>query len=198
VTKDDFWAGVMRQCILPRSRFQVISLTQACYCGFFDSVANLGGEFKILDTEFGKTKEDKGRAIIQVGADTCEELDEILSRVRELGAEVLDENHAELAMVEQDGVCPDGFYASTNIETYVCVDGQWVPVDDIEMDCAIVVDARKRTARCCPIAQVVRGQHVVVGACGIRVASMASSPGDRSLFFQWAAMFRANGPRLWS
>ena len=44
----------------------------------FDSVANLGGEFKILDTEFGKTKEDKGRAIIQVGADTCEELDEIL------------------------------------------------------------------------------------------------------------------------
>ncbi|MDD2202464.1 MAG: TIGR00300 family protein [Firmicutes bacterium] len=141
----------------------------------FDSVANLGGEFKILQTEFGKTKAEKGRAIIQVGADTCEGLDKILSRVKELGAEVLDGKNVQLAIVEQDGVCPDGFYASTNIETYVCLDGQWVPVDDIEMDCAIVVDTRKRTARCCPIARVVRGQHVVVGASGIRVASMASA-----------------------
>ncbi|MDD4337672.1 MAG: TIGR00300 family protein, partial [Firmicutes bacterium] len=94
----------------------------------FDSVANLGGEFKILQTEFGKTKEEKGRAIIQVGADTCEGLDKILSRVKELGAEVLDGKNIQLAIVEQDGVCPDGFYASTNIETYVCLDGQWVPV----------------------------------------------------------------------
>ncbi len=81
----------MRQCILPRSSVSGHLIDSGLLLRVFDSVANLGGEFKILDTEFGKTKEDKGRAIIQVGADTCEELDEILSRVRELGAEVLDE-----------------------------------------------------------------------------------------------------------
>jgi len=140
-----------------------------------DAVSDLGGKFEIVETQFGRMKEEESCATIEVGADTCEELDKILDKAKELGATVFDGEPVQLAVVEQDGVCPDEFYTSTNIETYVNIDGHWVPVDDIEMDCAIVVDAQKPAARCCPLAAVSRGEYVVVGSSGIRVASMASA-----------------------
>jgi len=132
-----------------------------------DAVSDLGGKFEIVETQFGRMKEEESCATIEVGADTCEELDKILDKAKELGATVFDGEPVQLAVVEQDGVCPDEFYTSTNIETYVNIDGHWVPVDDIEMDCAIVVDAQKPAARCCPLAAVSRGEYVVVGSSGI-------------------------------
>src|SRR4029450_13056067 len=45
--------------------------------------------------------------------------------------------------------------------------GNWVLVENPEMDCAIVVrDGRARTV---PMAEVVKGEQVVVGSQGIRV-----------------------------
>ena len=74
---------------------------------------------------------------------------------------------ATLQPAEMDGVLPDGFYSSTNLETEVRVGGAWVRVDNPEMDCAIVVrDGRARTV---PMAEVVKGEQVVVGSQGIRV-----------------------------
>lgn len=148
-----------------------------------DSITDLGGEFKIIETRFGRTKEDRGYATIQVGADTCEELDRILDKAKDLGAEVPHREHAQLAIVEQDGVCPEGFYASTNIETHVNIDGQWVRVDDMEMDCVVVVDTKKRTARCSPLAAVTCGEYVVVGDGGIRVASIPATKGTEVFSF---------------
>jgi lysine-ketoglutarate reductase/saccharopine dehydrogenase-like protein (TIGR00300 family) len=66
-----------------------------------------------------------------------------------------------------DGVLPDGFYSSTNLETEVRVAGAWVRVENPEMDCAIVV--RDRQARTVPMSDVVKGEQVVVGSQGIRV-----------------------------
>ncbi len=39
-----------------------------------------------------------------------------------------------------NGAFPDGFYCSTNFRTQVKLKGEWVDVEDQEMDCGIVVD----------------------------------------------------------
>jgi lysine-ketoglutarate reductase/saccharopine dehydrogenase-like protein (TIGR00300 family) len=66
-----------------------------------------------------------------------------------------------------DGALPEGFYSTTNLPTDVRVAGSWIPVDNAEMDCAIVVD--DATARTVPMGDVRRGDLVVCGHDGIRV-----------------------------
>ena len=56
-----------------------------------------------------------------------------------------------------DGVFPDGFYSTTNLETRVRLDGRWLNVGNPEMDCGLVLErdaarhARAGSTRCrCP------------------------------------------------
>ncbi len=70
------------------------------------------------------------------------------------GVNQVDPGEAEVGVAELDGVFPDGFYSSTNLETHVRIDGHWVQVENPEMDCGLVV-ARGRhspsSGRCrCP------------------------------------------------
>lgn len=77
-----------------------------------------------------------------------------------------------LRPAERDGVFPDDFYSTTNLETVVRISGQWVPVEHPEMDCGLVVsDGRVRTA---PVSDVKAGDLVVCGASGVRVVPLAS------------------------
>src|SRR6266540_2570134 len=62
--------------------------------------------------------------------------------------------------LEIDGVLPDGFYSSTNLETDVRVDGRWLRLENPEMDCAIVVE--DGGARTVPMSDVAKGEPAVV------------------------------------
>ena len=42
---------------------------------------------------------------------------------------------------DMDGAFPEGFYSTTNYRTQVRLGGEWVDVEDQEMDCGILVDA---------------------------------------------------------
>jgi lysine-ketoglutarate reductase/saccharopine dehydrogenase-like protein (TIGR00300 family) len=70
---------------------------------------------------------------------------------------------------DHDGAFPENFYSTTNYRTQVRLGGEWVEVERIEMDCGIVVDPVARRARTIPMAQVRRGDLIVVGHEGIRV-----------------------------
>ncbi len=137
-----------------------------------NTVVGMDGKFSLHETKIGKSRDDTGYAKIEIGAPTCEQLNNILEKLGELGAVPVDEEPVVLATVVEDGVNPDGFYSSTNIDTYINVDGKWIPVDDMEMDCTVVVDRDKFTAKCCPMAALSRGEQVVTGHKGIRVATM--------------------------
>ena len=63
-------------------------------------------------------------------------------RLQTHGVNPTDPGEAMLREVEPDGVFPDGFYSTTNLETVVRLGGHWVPVENPEMDCGIVVDGR--------------------------------------------------------
>ena len=71
--------------------------------------------------------------------------------------------------VEQDGVLPAKFYSTTNLPTQVRLRGQWITVEGIEMDVAVVVDPARGRAYGKPMHEVQVGELVVVGHDGIRV-----------------------------
>jgi lysine-ketoglutarate reductase/saccharopine dehydrogenase-like protein (TIGR00300 family) len=80
-----------------------------------------------------------------------------------------------------DGAFPESFYSTTNYRTQVRLKGEWIDVEDQEMDCGILVDAEGGAARCIPMAEVCVGDLIVVGRHGLRVFP-AESAARQSLF----------------
>ncbi len=98
-----------------------------------------------------------------------ETLEIILSELQQFGAVLLHGNDAETATVEQYGVLPPNFYSTTNLPTQVRLNGQWVHVENIEMDVAVVLDKANHRAYSKPMHEVQIGEEVVIGHDGIRV-----------------------------
>ncbi len=68
-----------------------------------------------------------------------------------------------------EGAFPEGFYSTTNHRTQVRLHGEWVEVEDQEMDCGILVDPDEASARCIAMVEVHKGDRLVVGKRGLRV-----------------------------
>jgi lysine-ketoglutarate reductase/saccharopine dehydrogenase-like protein (TIGR00300 family) len=134
-----------------------------------DAIVGLDGEFETLEFVVGRTNEDPSRAVLRVLGRDHEHLEEVLRAILPLGAESLEQHDARLEKAPADGVLPEGFYSSTNLETAVRVDGRWVRVADPEMDCGVCVDASAFKAWTLPLARVRAGDTFVVGRDGVRV-----------------------------
>ncbi len=134
-----------------------------------DEIIQLGGRFEIDDVQVGHQRTDASRAELVVEADTAERLDEILTAIGQHGANPVDERDCRLVEADMDGAFPEGFYATTNEETEIRIDGAWIPVGRQEMDCGVVVETDPLTARCVPMSDVAKGMMVVVGRNGTRV-----------------------------
>jgi lysine-ketoglutarate reductase/saccharopine dehydrogenase-like protein (TIGR00300 family) len=132
-----------------------------------DDILARGGQFEIEEIRVGKTRQEQSYARIRVTARNEHLLEDILAYVEKDGASRVWQWDADLAPAQQDGVFPDDFYCTTNLATEVRVRGHWLPVEDIEMDCGIVVE--DDTARTVPMNLVRAGQMVVVGHRGARV-----------------------------
>ena len=91
---------------------------------------------------------DQSFARIEVTAPGADELDELVLRLRQHGAEVMERKSVQLAAAPADGVYPQGFYVTTNQQTFVQLEDGEVEVQPALMDSAIVVDrAAKRAQR---------------------------------------------------
>ena len=134
-----------------------------------DAVVALDGEFEILEFDVGRTNEDPSSAVLRIGARDRESLDKILLVVQKRGAEPIDPHDAVVAPAPANGVLPEGFYSTTNLETAVRIDGRWIAVDGQEMDLAVRVDRAVGVADAVPMADVSAGDLFVVGHTGIRV-----------------------------
>jgi lysine-ketoglutarate reductase/saccharopine dehydrogenase-like protein (TIGR00300 family) len=132
-----------------------------------DQVLEAHGSYEIEQFDVGRTPVDPSYARLKICADDPGRLEELVQSLMGLGMQRLETGEANLVPAEMDGVLPDGFYSSTNLETEVRVAGAWVRVENPEMDCAIMV--RDRRARTVPMSDVLKGEQVVVGSQGIRV-----------------------------
>src|SRR3954453_9751405 len=132
-----------------------------------DDVLEYGGDYVIDRMDVGKTHDDESYARIDVVADTEDGLARLLIRLQTHGANMVEPGEVLLRPAEQDGVFPDDFYSTTNLETVVRLGGHWVPVEHPEMDCGLLVKAGR--VRTIPVSEVKAGDEVVCGAGGIKV-----------------------------
>jgi len=141
-----------------------------------DDVMDLEGEFEILSFDVGRTKTDISHAVFRIYGRDRTHLEEILTAVQEHGAVAVAAEDAVLAPAPADGVFPDEFYSTTNLETFVRLDGDWVRVELPEMDCGVRVrrdDGGMPRAETVPLSDVAAGELLVVGHHGIRVMPLA-------------------------
>ncbi|HEV2236054.1 MAG TPA: TIGR00300 family protein [Ktedonobacterales bacterium] len=145
------------------------------------AIMDAGAHYHVLEMRVGQSEAETSYARLEVTAATPEALDELLLELQQLGAEAAEPRDAQTQPVEQAGVLPDAFYATTNLPTQVRVDGKWLEVTEIEMDVAIVVDRATGRAFTRPMHEVEPGQEVVVGHAGIRVEPL-QRPREREQF----------------
>ncbi|MEA2641352.1 MAG: hypothetical protein QOF51_2746 [Chloroflexota bacterium] len=134
-----------------------------------DEIMDRGGALEIQQLIPGRRKDDPSYARVEIIAPSQEELDGLLEQVERLGATPADSPPVRIEPAPADGVFPDDFYSTTNLQTLVNLDGVWVPVAFPEMDCGITVDSQHATAHCVTINEVRAGDPIVVGHEGIRV-----------------------------
>ena len=134
----------------------------------------------IMDNEFanytidnfvvGKTATEPSTARLRIESASPQTLQDLVDKLRDIGAVVADDTDAETEPAPRDGVLPDQFYATTNLETEVRVAGSWLPVAFTEMDCAIVLAGED--ARTVAPSDVKAGDAVVVGHGGVRFLAL--------------------------
>ncbi|OQW37885.1 MAG: hypothetical protein A4E19_11965 [Nitrospira sp. SG-bin1] len=147
-----------------------------------DLILMMGGTFDLEDVHIGKTREEASHARIRIRTTSRVLLDDILKAIQPHGASIEREADCRTVPAPADGVLPEDFYATTHLPTQIRVNGQWLDVDRIEMDLAIVVVVNEeRTAQAVPMGDVRRGDQVVVGREGVRVIPL-QRPLERDVF----------------
>jgi lysine-ketoglutarate reductase/saccharopine dehydrogenase-like protein (TIGR00300 family) len=143
-----------------------------------DDVLEYGGDYRIESLELGREHEDKSRALVEIRTDDAELLDRILMRVQIHGANAVDPGTASTRPAPADGVFPDDFYSTTNLETLVRLDREWLRVRRPEMDCGLVVTEEdgRPVVDTVPVSDVRAGDTVVCGAHGVRVELPPAAP----------------------
>jgi lysine-ketoglutarate reductase/saccharopine dehydrogenase-like protein (TIGR00300 family) len=144
-----------------------------------DKIMDLDGEFDIVTFNVGEHKTDPSYVRLAVKGRDEAHLDAILSALHRLGAQIPEIEDVRVAAAGKDKVVPEGFYSTTNHPTFIHQHGSWIPVENIEMDCMIVV--RNNRALCTPLHHIKAGDLVVLGQRGVRVMP-PERPRTRSLF----------------
>src|SRR5947207_14899458 len=110
-----------------------------------DQILTHGANFKIVEINIGKKRADQSFARIEVSAETSGALDELILRLRQQGAEVVERANAQVATAPVDGVFPRDFYVTTNQQTFVRLDGKEIEVRPEMIYSEIVLDRKRRT-----------------------------------------------------
>ena len=144
-----------------------------------NDIREYGGDHVVERFDLGHESSDTSYARILVSAEDDESLQRMLMRLQTRGVNMVDPGEAALAPAEQDGVFPDGFYSTTNLETKVRLGGRWFTVENPEMDCGLIVetDGPSRRVYTLPMSDVRAGMQVVCGVAGIRVTTPAPAGG---------------------
>ncbi len=153
-----------------------------------DQIMGLGADYEIEQIKLGHTRHDESYARVRIEAKDRVKLDAVLELVTRTGAMMARAEEAQLERAPRNGIFPDDFYASTNLPTEVLLGGRWIPVANAEMDCAIVVDAKRKSARCLRMHRVRKGDFVVTGHGGIRVEPLERVRGKDGFEFMASAV----------
>ncbi|MFC7140073.1 TIGR00300 family protein [Halosimplex aquaticum] len=140
----------------------------------FGIIMDLGGSFDVEEFRIGRHENEESYARLLVEAEDEETLQSIVHELHQNGANPSDPKDATLQRAPKDKVVPYGFYSTTNHPTEVRIDGEWIEVENIEMDCAVIVEERDTedgpSAYTEVLSGVEEGDRIVTGETGIRVS----------------------------
>jgi lysine-ketoglutarate reductase/saccharopine dehydrogenase-like protein (TIGR00300 family) len=134
-----------------------------------DVILARGGSYVIKDIRIGQRQEDPSHARVQVRADSPEQLEDLLNIIHDHGAVPVQIADCQTVAADVSGAFPEGFYCTTNFRSQVRLAGEWIEVEDQEMDCGILIDPEGGAARCIAMIAVHTGDKIVVGREGVRV-----------------------------
>jgi len=134
-----------------------------------DEILTHGGSYVIKDIRIGERQNDPSYARIEIRAPSAAVLQEVLAAIHDHGAAPTALQDCTAVPADMDGAFPENFYSTTSFRTQVRLGGEWIDVEDQEMDCGILIDPEGAAARCIPMAEVRRGDRIVVGRQGLRV-----------------------------
>jgi lysine-ketoglutarate reductase/saccharopine dehydrogenase-like protein (TIGR00300 family) len=160
-----------------------------------DAILSRGGRYHIETFKLGERQDDTSFARIEVRASSAEQLEGILAEIHPHGAVPAHPSDCRTAAADMPGAFPDGFYCTTNFRTQVKLAGEWVDVEDQEMDCGIVVDPEGAAARCIPMVAVKTGDRIVVGRLGTRVFPPEAEMRKHELFEFMASPVSSERPK---
>lgn len=138
----------------------------------FGIIMDMGGSFEVEEFTIGRHETAHSYARLVVEADDAGHLQAIIHELHQNGANPADPQDATLEPAPADRVVPTGFYSMTNHPTEIRYDGMWLPVENIEMDCAVVVEPDADggpTAYTKVLSAIEAGELVVTENTGIRV-----------------------------
>ena len=137
-----------------------------------DVIVEAGVAYELVQVDIGRTNTDPSQATIELEGDQAE-LDRLVDALQLHGANRLSAGELRLEAADRDGVLPAGFYSTTNLATDVLLDGEWVAVENPEMDCGLILerdgDGRPKRVYTLPMSDVREGMLVITGASGIKV-----------------------------
>jgi lysine-ketoglutarate reductase/saccharopine dehydrogenase-like protein (TIGR00300 family) len=159
-----------------------------------DEILTHGGAFALKDIRIGQQQADPSSVRIEVRAGSAPALREILDAIHDHGAVPTQARDCYTVEADMDGAFPEGFYSTTNHRTQVRLKGEWIDVEDQEMDCGILIDPEGAAARTIPMALVHKGDRIVVGRQGLRVL-VAEGTARQNLFEFMASPVSSEKPK---
>jgi lysine-ketoglutarate reductase/saccharopine dehydrogenase-like protein (TIGR00300 family) len=160
-----------------------------------DEILTHGGSFTIREVKIGKQRHDASYACIDVFGPSPEIVDGIVRRLRQHGAEVVEQTSVQLVEAPADGVFPDNFYVTTNQQTFVHADNKWIEVKPCTMDCGIAVDLKIKSATTVKFSDTRKGMLIAVGHHGIRVEPLQRSIERKGVFEFMASNVSSEKPK---
>jgi lysine-ketoglutarate reductase/saccharopine dehydrogenase-like protein (TIGR00300 family) len=148
-----------------------------------DEILTRGGTFVLKEVKIGERQLDASHARIEVRAPRADVLEDILDAIHDHGAAPVNAQDCTFVPADMDGAFPETFYSTTSFRTQVRLGGEWVEVEDQEMDCGILIDPEGAAARCIAMADVRKGDRVVIGRQGLRV--FPAEPAARTSLFEF-------------
>jgi lysine-ketoglutarate reductase/saccharopine dehydrogenase-like protein (TIGR00300 family) len=159
-----------------------------------DEILTRGGTYTLKDIRIGQRQTDPSYVRVEVRAPNAAALAEILDVIHDHGATPTLAEDCSIVPADMDGAFPEDFYSTTNYRTQVRLHGEWIDVEDQEMDCGIFVDPEGGAARCVPMALVRKGDLIVVGRKGLRVVR-AETSARQNLFEFMASPVSSEKPK---
>ncbi len=148
-----------------------------------DRIQASGGDYEIEQIDIGVQRSDPSYARIRIRTENRSKMERLLSDLKIHGARAVEAEDARFEPSDREGAFPEGFHATTNLPTQVRIGGDWIQVQDQEMDGGIVVDPGAKEAFCTPIHRIRAGDLVVVGHRGVRIAR--PKRGERAGLFEF-------------